>query len=402
MADETPESRGTPHIRVNSGPENLPPQAHEPVQSVEHVDHHEDHDHDQSFEHGHPEELNHQPIQEPQPIEYPPQYATELPANVPQPPLAPPPPPPPIPDSMPMSAAPTPESTPGLAQMPTPILVPTTGATIIPEGAAPGVGVPIMDGVPHVGQALTPGLPSPTPSTGTFGHSFASPNPQESSELLIPPRMQMHRGIRDEMDPARSPDISALSSRRTSWSSSALGTHEITKGGLGYGPYHYEDTAAPPSATGSEDTDVNTQTVSEKYNIMPTEGLLLFPEDVEKDDYLHNPDGVERDRRCCDFLSRRGFMNIGGLLLFTLGLLALFIAYPVVYVHNPHLSQNVLILTCAVRPSRTAKNGACAILATHYVSMLVTVRYCITFARALSTRTRLNRCITKRTKTARK
>lgn len=329
MADGIPENRSTPHIRVNSGTENPFPQP-ELDESVQSIEHDQLEDHDNSFEHGHPEELEHS-IQEPEPLEHQQQYVADVPEDMPQPPLAPPPPPPSIPDSMPMSAATTPECTSRLAQMPTPILVPTTGATILPEGAAPGVGIPVIDGVPHIGQALTPGLPSPTPSSGTFGHSFASPNPQESSELLIPPRMQMHR-VRDEMDPARSPDISALSSRRTSWSSSAMGSHEITKGGFGYGSYHYEDTGAPPSATGSEDTDVNTQTVSEKYNIMPTEGLLLFPEDVEKDDYLHNPDGVERDRRCCDFLSRRGFMNIGGLLLFTLGLLALFIAYPVMYV----------------------------------------------------------------------
>lgn len=185
---------------------------------------------------------------------------------------------------------------------------------------------------PHlIGCALTPGLPSPAlSSVGTFQSHFASPNPQESSELLIPPRM--HRGRADEMDPARSPDMSVLSSRRTSWSSSAVGSHDTSKGVYGYGyPYSpFEDCGAPSQAE-SEETDVNTQTVSEKYNIMPTEGLLLFPEDVEKDDYMHNPDSAERDRRCCDFFSRRGVMNIGGLLLFTLGLLTLFIAYPVMY-----------------------------------------------------------------------
>jgi hypothetical protein len=40
--------------------------------------------------------------------------------------------------------------------------------------------------------------------------------------------------------------------------------------------------ARPPTFT---EYDVNTQTVSGKFNIMPTDGLLLFPEDVEKDDY---------------------------------------------------------------------------------------------------------------------
>jgi beta-glucan synthesis-associated protein KRE6 len=63
---------------------------------------------------------------------------------------------------------------------------------------------------------------------------------------------------------------------------------------------------------------------------MPSAGLLLFPEDVEKDDYLHNPD--EEDRRECDIFTKRGFTNVGGLILVTLGVLMLFIGYPVLYV----------------------------------------------------------------------
>jgi hypothetical protein len=80
--------------------------------------------------------------------------------------------------------------------------------------------------------------------------------------------------------------------------------------------------------SGNEDYDVNTQTVSEKFNIMPTDGLLLFPEDVEKDDYMHNPDPLDKDRDC-DIWNRRGVMNLGGLLVLTLGILVLFIGYPV-------------------------------------------------------------------------
>jgi hypothetical protein len=74
---------------------------------------------------------------------------------------------------------------------------------------------------------------------------------------------------------------------------------------------------------------MNTQTVTEKYNIMPTDGLLLFPEDVEKDDYLHNPDPSDREQEC-DIWNRRGVINVGGLIFLTLGFLALFIGYPIV------------------------------------------------------------------------
>lgn len=89
-------------------------------------------------------------------------------------------------------------------------------------------------------------------------------------------------------------------------------------------PFH--DSTAPSHA-GSEEYDVNTQTVSGKFNIMPTDGLLLFPEDVEKDDYMHNPDPADKDRDC-DIWNRRGILNVGGLAIFTLGLLVLFIGYP--------------------------------------------------------------------------
>lgn len=76
---------------------------------------------------------------------------------------------------------------------------------------------------------------------------------------------------------------------------------------------------------------MNTQTVSEKFNILPGAGLLLFPEDVEKDDYLHNPDPSDKDGRlvCADLFSKRGLVNVGGLALITIGILILFIGYPI-------------------------------------------------------------------------
>jgi hypothetical protein len=91
------------------------------------------------------------------------------------------------------------------------------------------------------------------------------------------------------------------------------------------------DDSRAPSRAGSEE-DLNTQTVSEKFNILPSAGLLLFPEDVEKDDYLHNPDPNEKEQRDCDIFTRRGLVNVGGLAFLALGLLALFVGYPVLYV----------------------------------------------------------------------
>ena len=116
-----------------------------------------------------------------------------------------------------------------------------------------------------------------------------------------------------------------MSSRRTSWSSDA-GSRDSR-----HGPFAspFDDSRAPSRA--GSDEDINTQTVSEKYNIMPSAGLLLFPEDVEKDDYLHNPGPDDKDGEKCDVFSKRGMMNIGGLAFITLGVLVLFIGYPVLY-----------------------------------------------------------------------
>ena len=95
-----------------------------------------------------------------------------------------------------------------------------------------------------------------------------------------------------------------------------------------YGSNPFDDSRAP-SRAGSDDENVNTQTVSEKYNILPSAGLLLFPEDVEKDDWLHNPDPNEKPDRRCDIFNKRAAVNLGGLAFLLAGLLFLFIGFPV-------------------------------------------------------------------------
>jgi hypothetical protein len=164
------------------------------------------------------------------------------------------------------------------------------------------------------GTAPLAGLRSPT-APGLYQNAAIA----DSAEHLLPPKkLRMSRQYRDE-SPMRSP--SAMSSRRSSWSSDMTG-----------GPFAspFDDSRAP-SRAGSDD-DLNTQTVSEKFNILPSAGLLLFPEDVEKDDYLHNPDPNEKEKRDCNIFTRRGVVNVGGLAFFAIGLLVLFIGYPVLYV----------------------------------------------------------------------
>lgn len=165
------------------------------------------------------------------------------------------------------------------------------------------------------------------PSLKKQGALYNAPGVQASSDLLIPPTKSQTRRYKDEEDPSspvsgfRSQPGSGFSSRRTSWSS------ERSRDSRNF-DNPFSDSGAP-SRAGSDDNDVNTQTVSEKYNIMPSAGLLLFPEDIEKDDYLHNPDPNEKEKRECDIFTKRGIVNVGALLIITLGLLVLFIGYPV-------------------------------------------------------------------------
>lgn len=175
---------------------------------------------------------------------------------------------------------------------------------------------------------------APSVSQNSAVNRLYSGGPIDSSEtLLIPPtRSRTHR-FRDEESSPGSP-VDNLS-RRTSFSSDGRGRDSKI-----YGMDPFADSRTP-SRAGSDDDNVNTQTVSEKYNILPSAGLLLFPEDVEKDDWLHNPDPNEKEPRECNIFTKRGFANVGGLALVTCGLLVLFIGYPILYVHPfPLFFQN--------------------------------------------------------------
>lgn len=177
--------------------------------------------------------------------------------------------------------------------------------SVIRHSAAPTTTTALTPGRVNDGGLISPPLISPT----------------ESSELLFPPPRKVRRS-RGSPDRSKSPSV--ISYRRTSWDDSHS---DLSRDSRGYPFDLFEDSRAPSHAS-SDDENVNTQTVSEKYNIMPTEGLLLFPEDVEKDDYLHNPDPADRERDC-DICNTRGLVNVGGLALLVIGIVALFIIYPV-------------------------------------------------------------------------
>lgn len=184
---------------------------------------------------------------------------------------------------------------------------------------------------PSARSLINPSRPGTAPSIRSAPSAkslYSSQAPAESAELLLPPRKSKTRRFRDEESPMRSPAGSEFPSRRTSWSSESAGSRDSRYGGPFVSPF---DDSRAPSRAGSDDEGVNTQTVSEKYNILPSAGLLLFPEDVEKDDYLHNPDPNDKDGKmnCADLFSKRGIVNVGGLALITIGILILFIGYPI-------------------------------------------------------------------------
>ncbi|KAL3422415.1 hypothetical protein PVAG01_06571 [Phlyctema vagabunda] len=176
-------------------------------------------------------------------------------------------------------------------------------------------------------QLLPPRVPSASGST-LPAPVYSSPSDAQSSEMLLPPSSRGPRPYQDVVSEPPTQTNSAMSSRRTSWDSEHGGARRDSwnNGNPFQSPF---DDSRAPSRAGSDDDAVNTQTVSEKYNIMPSAGLLLFPEDVEKDDWLHNPSPDDKDREKCEIWNKRGITNLGGLLMITAGLLVLFIGYPV-------------------------------------------------------------------------
>ena len=168
-------------------------------------------------------------------------------------------------------------------------------------------------------RSLIPSRPLRAPQRSPLLHNQVYSDAQGSSEQLLAPQTR----IRDEH--SRSPDQSAFTSRRSSWESDRSRDSRVFEN-------PFVDSRSPSrsgSRADSDEDNVNTQTVSEKYNILPSAGLLLFPEDVETDDYLHNPDPKGKEERDCDIWTTRGILNVGGLALITLGILVLFIGYPV-------------------------------------------------------------------------
>jgi hypothetical protein len=172
-------------------------------------------------------------------------------------------------------------------------------------------------------RVLTPQSPTPNwPITGAPYSVYQSQSPDDSTDLLVPPpQIKRHSSYLDS-------PIS--SSRRSSWSTDA-GPGDFSR----YGPFvsPFDDSRAPSrSGSPSPAEPLGMKNIQEKYNITPSAGLLLYPNDKEDDDIFHDPaTGMEDDREC-DIFTKRGLVNIGGLAFITAGILLIFIGYPVLCV----------------------------------------------------------------------
>src|SRR5690606_40531873 len=123
--------------------------------------------------------------------------------------------------------------------------------------------------------------------------------------------------------------------RRSSWSSDFRSDFHSNLGPYGYDPFSDSRSGTPDRFNSSDNL-----TSQEKYNISPNAHMYDGP---EEDDALH--DASIPDESECDIFTKRGLINVGGLALIIIGLLALFIGYPVLYVfssNNPIFASNTL------------------------------------------------------------
>lgn len=170
-----------------------------------------------------------------------------------------------------------------------------------------------------------------------------SPMRKASTDSLVPPRpaSRSRRRYRDFSPttptygfPTGTPQ-SATSSRRSSISS--VDSHTGLVGAAALPEFasspphsHSSRTSRASSLAGSdEEAALNTQTVSEKFSVVPSSGLLIYPSDVETDDWMHDPMKGGKDKRDYSYWNKRSVVNVGGVAFIGLGVFALFVIFPI-------------------------------------------------------------------------
>lgn len=159
-------------------------------------------------------------------------------------------------------------------------------------------------------------------------HSDARPITSRDSSRRATPSNGRYRS------PFATPGLTPAVSRHTSFNSisrlstdTETSTHELFWTGRDTGPYAYEHD--PTSSTA-----LNTQTVTEKFSIGPTTNLLWDPSYVEDDDDLHDPN-VDNPKRDFNVWTKRGAINLGGLVFIIVAMLIIFVAVPAITYWRP-------------------------------------------------------------------
>lgn len=124
------------------------------------------------------------------------------------------------------------------------------------------------------------------------------------------------------LSPYATPSGSRRNSTNSRRPSSSSETSDLFWSGRNDGPYAYEHEA-------TSSLSLNTQNVTEKFDIGPTTNLLWDPSYVEDDDDLHDP-RIDNPKRDTNIWTKRGMINLGGLAFLTVGLLVIFAALPAI------------------------------------------------------------------------
>ena len=184
---------------------------------------------------------------------------------------------------------------------------------------------------------------------------YGASTPFMSSDMLIPPlRGNGRYGKLGSY--ASENSLMSGASRRTSYGSEVSRSNRSSLGiplgiplgigagiGMGASSNPFIDASRPSSQDGSTFSGdgsgkfanlastglLSTQSVAGRYNVLPSDDLIQYPHEVEKDDWLHNFDPHEKERDY-DFCTPRGAMNVGGLLAICLGVVGIFLVWPLV------------------------------------------------------------------------
>ncbi|KAF8630900.1 hypothetical protein AX17_005258 [Amanita inopinata Kibby_2008] len=119
--------------------------------------------------------------------------------------------------------------------------------------------------------------------------------------------------------------------------------------GAGYGPYSFNHSEVPyhPPPFSANPSDASISIPPEKQLVIATNTTAVVPQylwdkDPDLDDALHNPDPKKDGLSEISFtiFSARGWANAGMLVVVVVGLITLFIGYPVIY-HYTHLPSRI-------------------------------------------------------------